>query len=199
MRVLCEQLRADGTRRIDVVGENENAEELQFRFLTAGIDVNDVLGEIDRVLIANLLYQHNDERARKRQGSWMSVHRLGQHAARLVEHVHISQRPGEIDGELFSAGSVSKQDHDVDEGAAIEQILAEAFKSDRRLRIDGKCLAPLLLGFMAFAVLVKNESQHQVWLDDLGIELHSLFKFRQSVRRLVAVYQSKARKIVQLR
>ena len=67
VRALCEKLWSDGTRGVDVVGENENAEELQFGFRIAGIDVNDVLREVDRVLIANLLDQDHDEGARKWQ------------------------------------------------------------------------------------------------------------------------------------
>ena len=111
----------------------------------------------------------------------MGVQSFRQHVAGVVQHIHIAQRACEIDGELFSVRRRAQQQNDVDVRVAIEQILAETFKSGRGFWIDGESLAPLLLGFLPLACLIQNECQHLVWLDDLGIEFDGLLQFRKRV------------------
>ena len=71
-----------------------------------GINVGHVLREIDRILIPNLLHEHHNQRTRERQGRWVCGQRLGQHVPCIVQQIQISQSPGKIDRELFSARSV---------------------------------------------------------------------------------------------
>jgi hypothetical protein len=61
VRTFCEELWAHGARGIYVVRENENAKQLQLGVLITRIGVDDVLSEIDRVLVANLLDQDDHE------------------------------------------------------------------------------------------------------------------------------------------